>query len=36
MQEYYKLEEGFEGTVDVVAARACRKRVVDIHYEMHV
>jgi hypothetical protein len=36
MQEYYKLEEGFEDTTDIVAVRACRKRVVDIHYEARV
>jgi hypothetical protein len=36
MQEYYKLEEGFEGTTDMVAARACRKRVVDINYKARV
>jgi hypothetical protein len=36
LQEYYKLEEGFEGTANVVAVRTYRKHVVDIHYEARV
>ena len=33
MQEYFKLDDGFKGTAEAVAKRACRKRVVDVHHE---
>ena len=33
MQEYFKLDDGFEGTAEAVAKRACRKCVVDVHHE---
>ena len=36
MQEYFKLDDGFEGTAEAVAKRACRKRVVDIHHEVRL
>jgi len=33
MQEYFKLDDGFEGMAEAVAKRACRKHVVDVHHE---
>jgi hypothetical protein len=33
MQLYYKCEEGFEVRVEGVLTKACKKLVVDIHYE---
>jgi hypothetical protein len=36
MQLYYICEEGFEVRVEVVLTKACKKLVVDIHYEARV
>jgi hypothetical protein len=33
MQLYYKCEEGFEVRADAVVTKACKKIVVDLHYE---
>ena len=33
MQEYFKLDDRFEGTAEAVAKRACRKCIVDVHHE---
>jgi hypothetical protein len=36
MQLYYRCEEGFEARAEVVLTKACKKLVVDIHYEARV
>jgi hypothetical protein len=33
MQLYYKCEEGFEVRAETVLTKACKKLVMDIHYE---
>jgi hypothetical protein len=33
MQLYYKCEEGFEVRAEAVLTKACKKLVMDIHYE---
>jgi hypothetical protein len=33
MQLYYRSEEGFEARAKAVLTKACKKLVVDIHYE---
>jgi hypothetical protein len=36
MQLYYRCEEGFEVKAEAVLTKACKKLVVDIHYEARV
>jgi len=36
MQTYFKLDESYEGNADVVARKACRKRVTDMYHEARV
>jgi hypothetical protein len=36
MQLYYRCEEGFEVRAEAVLTKACKKLIVDIHYEAHV
>jgi hypothetical protein len=36
MQLYYRCEKGFEARAEAVLTKACKKLVVDIHYEAHV
>jgi hypothetical protein len=36
MQLYYRCEEGFEARAEAVLTKACKKLVVDIHYEVCV
>jgi hypothetical protein len=36
MQLYFRCEEGFEVRTEVVLTKACKKVVVDIHYEARV
>ena len=36
MQDFFRCQEGFEGTADVVANTACKKLVVDMHYEARI
>jgi hypothetical protein len=33
MQLYYRCDEGFEARAKAVLTKACKKLVVDIHYE---
>jgi hypothetical protein len=33
VQNYYKLEEGTEAAAELVITKACKKLVVDLHYE---
>jgi hypothetical protein len=33
MQLYYKCKEGFEARAEAVLTKACKKLIVDIHYE---
>jgi hypothetical protein len=36
MQLYYRCKEGFEARAEAVLTKACKKLVVDIHYEARV
>jgi predicted nucleotidyltransferase len=36
MQLYYRRDEGFEARAEAVLTKACKKLVVDIHYEARV
>jgi hypothetical protein len=36
MQLYYRCEKGFKARVEAVLTKACKKLVVDIHYEARV
>jgi hypothetical protein len=36
MQDFFRYEPGYEGTVDVVATVSCKKLVMDMHYEAHI
>ena len=33
MQDYFKVEEGYETRAPQVLAKSCRKRITDMHYE---
>jgi hypothetical protein len=36
MQSYFRCEEGFEGRVDLVATKACKKFITDMHHDMRI
>jgi hypothetical protein len=36
MQLYYRCEEGFKARAEAVLTKACKKLIVDIHYEARV
>jgi hypothetical protein len=36
MQLYYRCEERFEARAEAVLTKACKKLVVDIHYEARI
>jgi hypothetical protein len=36
MQLYYRCEEGFEVRAEAVLTKACKKLIVNIHYEARV
>jgi hypothetical protein len=36
MQLYYRCEEGFDARVEAVLTKACKKLIMDIHYEERV
>jgi hypothetical protein len=36
MQLYYRCEERFEARAEAVLTKACKKLIVDIHYEARI
>ena len=36
MQDFFRCEEGYEAKPDVVADKAVKKLVKDMHYEAHI
>ena len=36
MQDFFRCEDGYEARADVVATTACKKLVVDMHYEARI
>jgi len=36
MQDFFRLQEGFEDTADMVLTKACKRLVKQLHYEARV
>ena len=36
MQDFFRCEEGYQERAAVVLAKACKKRITDMHYEARV
>jgi hypothetical protein len=36
MRTYFRCEEGSEARVDLVATKACKKLITDMHHEAHI